>query len=403
MKFGEKNMKVLHVGISSAVLVSLVGCSAVGLGTERIDYRAAAEQVPSIEVPPDLTVPEADDRYRVAGGDGEAVATYSDYNRNTGAAGAHRSVASAVLPTVRGVSLERSGAQRWLLVKDSPDNVWPVVKTFLRETGLSIKHEDAAAGIIETEWAENRARIPQGVVRNMIGKVFDGMYSSNQLDQYRVRMERSKNGADTEVYITHRGKEEMLDADGSSSKWQTRDSDPELEAEMLQRLMARFGGAPGQTATAVAAAPAADGAAHQPDGAVVDATGGGAASAAAAPAVSYTGTASMQEIFDGSLIVVINDPFDKSWRRVGLALERAGLAVEDRDREKGVYFLSAEKKEKGWLETLEFWNDDQSSLRYQVNVKDAGNACEVSVTDRNGVAIEGSRQRIEAIYKNINQ
>lgn len=391
-------MKVLHVGISSAVLASLVGCSAVGLGTERIDYRAAAEQVPSIEVPPDLTVPETDDRYKVAGGDGEAVATYSDYNRNAAGNGAHRPAASAVLPTVKGVSLERSGAQRWLLVKDSPDNVWPVVKTFLRETGLSIKHEDAAAGFIETEWAENRAHIPQGVVRNVIGKVFDGLYSSNQLDQYRVRMERSRDGAGTEVYITHRGKEEMLDADGSSSKWQTRDSDPELEAEMLQRLMVRFGGAPGQAASEVAAAPAADGAAHQPDGA----TGGGAASTAAAPSVSYTGTASLLEIFDGSLIVVINDPFDKSWRRVGLALERAGLAVEDRDREKGVYFLSAEKKEKGWLETLEFWNDDQSSLRYQVNVKDAGKACEVSVTDRNGVAIEGGRQRVEAIYKNIN-
>ncbi|MDD5611682.1 MAG: outer membrane protein assembly factor BamC [Gallionella sp.] len=388
------NMKVLHVGIASAVLVSVVGCSAVGLGTQRIDYRAGAEQVPSIEVPPDLTVPETDDRYKVAGGEGVAVATYSDYNHNAAGAGSHRATASAVLPTVKGVSLQRSGAQRWLLVQDSPENVWPVVKTFLRETGLNIKREDAAAGIIVTEWAENRASIPQGVVREMIGKVFDGMYSSNQLDQYRVRMERSKDGAGTEVYITHRGKEEMMDADGSSSKWQTRESDPELEAEMLQRLMVRFGGTPSQTAIAVAGATA-------PGGEPV--AGGAAAIAAEDTSGPSTGTASLLEIFDGSRIIVINDPFDKSWRRVGLAIDRAGLSVEDKDREKGIYYLSAEKKEKGWLESLEFWNDDESSLRFRVNVKDAGHACEVSVTDQNGVAIEGSKQRIEAIYKNINQ
>jgi len=373
---GELNMKVLKIGVSSVVLVSLVGCSAMGLGSKRIDYRAGAEQAPTLEIPPDLTMPETDSRYKVPEGEGESVASFSDYSKGTAANPAHGLAASSVLPSVKGVSLERNGAQRWLLVQDSAENVWPVVMAFLHETGLNVKTENQAAGIIETDWAENRASIPQGVIRSTIGKVFDGMYSSNQLDQYRVRLERAKDGAGTEVYITHRGKEEMLEADGTGSKWQTRASDPALEAEMLQRLMVRFGSTtPAQAAAATGESTSAS-----------------------------TGAANLLEIFDGSSVIVINDAFDKSWRRVGLAIERAGLVVEDKDREKGVYFLRTAKAEKGWLDTLQFWkSDEDSGARYRVNVKDGGASCEVSVTDQNGVSSDASKQRLAAIYKNINQ
>ena len=366
-------MKFLHIGITSAVLVSLVGCSAMGLGNKRIDYRAGAEQVPTLETPPDLTAVETDDRFKVAGG--ESVASYSDYTKGNTQGASHSAVASAVLPVIKGVSLERNATQRWLLVHDQAENVWPVVKDFLRETGLSINSENQAAGIIETNWVENRASIPQDGVRNIIGKVFDGLYSSGQRDQYSIRLERAKDGVSTEVYITHRGKEEVLDADRNTSKWQSRPKDPELEAEMLQRLMVKFGGTPVQAATAVSEGDAA-------------------------PA----GTASLLEIFDGSQVIIINDAFDKSWRRVGLAIERAGLIVDDKDRTKGIYFLRTVKAEKSWIDALEFWKDDEdANLRYRVNVKDGGKSCEVSVTDQNGVVSDASKQRLEAIYKNINQ
>ena len=113
---------------------------------------------------------------------------------------------------VKGVRIERDGAQRWLVVGDKPENVWPVVKAFWQENGLTIKSEDQAAGVMETDWAENRAKIPQGGIRSVIGKVFDNLYSSGERDQYRVRLERSKDGVSTEIYITHRGMEEVLDA-----------------------------------------------------------------------------------------------------------------------------------------------------------------------------------------------
>jgi outer membrane protein assembly factor BamC len=367
-------MKIVQVGICSVVLVSFVGCSAVGLGNKRIDYGAGAVQVPVLEVPPDLTAPEADDRYKVAGADAGSVATYSAYTKGEAIATPTR---SAVLPAVKGVSLEHNGTQRWLKVDDKAENVWPVVISFLRETGLKVESEDQGAGVIQTEWQENRANIPQGAIRNVLGKVFDGLYSSNERDQYRIRLERSKDGASTEIYITQYGKEEIFSADQNTSKWQSRPNDPELEAELLQRLMVRFGGTPVQAA--------------------VEAGDAGAVSMS-------NGSASLVKVFDGSNVIVINDAFDKSWRRVGLAIERAGYVVEDKDRTRGVYFLRTVKVEKGWMDKLEFWkSDEDADLRYRVNVKDGGASCEVSVTDQNGAHGDATRERIDAIYKNINQ
>ena len=375
-------MKVLHIGISGIVLVSLIGCSSVGLGSKRVDYRSGAAQVPSLEVPPDLTVPGSGERYRVPQGDGGNVATFSDYSKGGAVAEQGRS-ASAILPEVKGVRLERNGTQRWLAVNDKPENVWFVVKAFLQENGLTIKSEDQAAGVMETEWSENRAKIPQGGIRNWLGKVFDSIYSSGERDQYRVRLERGKDNESTEVYITHRGMEEVLSADQNTSKWQVRPNDPEMEAIMLQHLMARIGGSAAK---------------------VADTAGTAASSAATVHVSGATGAASLEKIFDGSKVIVMNDAFDRSWRRTGLAIERAGLTVDDRDRVKGIYFLRLAKAEKGWLDKLKFWEDgEDAGKRYRVNVKDGGTACEVSITDQDGANDETSGQILEAIYKNISE
>ncbi len=361
-------MKVWRIGISCAALVLLVGCKSLGLGGKRIDYGAGAVQAPALEVPPDLTVPASDERYRVPQGDGGSVATFSGYSKD--GAAATQDGPGTVLPEVKGVRLERSGTQRWLAINDKPENVWPVVTAFWQENGMTIRSEDRAAGVMETDWAERRANIPQGGIRGAIGKVLENVYSSGERDQYRARLERGKDGASTEVYITHRGMEEILSDDKSASKWQARPSDPELEAVMLQRLMARFGG--GETRASGAPGP--------------------------------VGAVTLHEISDGGRIIVVSDAFDRSWRRVGLAIERAGLVVEDKDRAKGIYFLRAPKAESGWVDKLQFWKDSKdTNTRYRVNVKDGGTACEVSVTDQDGASDGASRQMIEAIYRNIDQ
>jgi outer membrane protein assembly factor BamC len=111
----------------------------------------------------------------------------------------------------------------------------------------------------------------------------------------------------------------------------------------------------------------------------------------------------MQEVFDGSKVVVVNDTFDRSWQKVGVAIERAGLAVENSDRASGVYFLRSDKAESGLLDKVQFWKEDAGNIRYRVNVRDGGRACEVSVTDQDGASDDASSRMIEEIFRNIGQ
>jgi len=364
------------------VLCSLIGCSSLG-SDKLVDYGAGAKQLPKLEVPPDLTAPDADDRYRVPQADGAAIATYSDYSRgavvSSGGSG-------TVLPEVKGIRMERDGARRWLVVNEDPDKVWTVVKAFWKENGMTIKSEDQAAGVMETDWAENRAKIPQSAIRDVLGKVFN-VYSSNEKDQYLTRLERGKDGKSTEVYITHRGIEQVYTEDKSSSKWQPRPNEPELEAIMLQRLMVRFGASEAQAKEAVAVAETK---------AVVSAPAGSTPEPA--------GTATLREVSAGNVIITVNDAFDRTWRRVGLAIESAELGVEDKDRQMGTYFLRPIKVQSSWTEKLKFWKQsDPAGEHYRVNVKDGGTACEVSVTDQDGAGSNVTKRLTEEIYKHINQ
>lgn len=370
-------MKVLRVGIPGMMLVSLLGCSVLGADGNRIDYGAGVKRTPTLEVPPDLTAPGIDDRYKVPLG-GEAATTYSDYSK--GNVAQNRNVA-AVLPELQNVRLERNMAQRWLVVNDTPENIWPVIKAFWQEIGLTILSEDQVAGVMETDWAENRARIPQSAIRKAIGKIFSSAYSSGERDQYLTRLERGKNGVSSEIYITYRGKEEVFSADKTTTRWQTRANDPEMEAVMLQRLMVRLGASELQASSAV------------------QVTNSLSANAATEP----LGAASLREIADGKTIIMMIDAFDRAWRKVGLAIESSSLTVEDKDREKGIYFLHSADVQKSLIDKLKFWKDTQdANKRYRVNVKDGGATCEVSVTDQEGAVNKTSKQILELIYKNIN-
>jgi outer membrane protein assembly factor BamC len=381
-------MKVLQIGFYSAVLIALAGCSTLASDGKRIDYGAAAMQVPTLEVPPDLTTPAADERYKVPLGDAEAVATYSDYSKG----GTQTRV--AVLPEVQGVHMERNVAQRWLVINDKAENVWPMVKAFWKDSGLSIKSEEQAAGVMETDWVENKAKFPPAGFRNDSDDLIDrGVYAVGERDQYRTRLERSKDGASTEVYITHRGMEEVYSSDKRVPQWQARGNDPEKEAIMLQRLMVRFGSSEARAADALAVAST-----------IAPAVAATAPKPVAVSTSEPAGTASLRELADGNTIIVMNDPFDRSWRKVGLAIESTGLAVEDKDREKGVYYLRPIKIELGWSDKLKFWKSNKDTTRhYRVNVKDSGTTCEVTITDQSGASNKTGKQMLEAMYKNINK
>jgi len=375
-------MKVLHIGISSVMLISLVGCSSTG-SDRRIDYGAGAKQISSLEVPPDLTSPVIDDRYKLP--EGETVATFSDYSK--GGATQGRTV-STVLPEMQGIRIEREGLQRWLTVTDSPERAWAVVRSFLLELGLSIQSEDQAAAVIETEWAGNRGKIPQKNPRSVVGLQVGKDKLAGERDKYLVRLERSRRGAGTEIHLSHRGMVEVYSENMSTSRWHVSESDPELEAIMLQLLMVRFGVSETQAASAVAST----------------GTGATAAGVTASSVADPVGTATLKEVPGSGLVIVMNDAFDRSWRKVGLAVESAGLALEDKNRDKGIYYLAPIKVNSGWSDSVKFWkNNVDTESRYRVNVKDGGTLCEVSVTDQNGASNMITKQMTEAIYKYINQ
>jgi len=352
-------------------MLALAGCGSVSLEGKRVDYRSKASttRLPPLEVPPDLTAPGGENRYTIPENGVGAVASYSDFAKGSGSAPVQAAI--PVLPEVKNVRLERSGAQHWLVVEDKPENVWPLLKSFWQENGFALKTDTPQAGVIETEWAENRAKIPQSGLRSVIGKVFSNAYSSGERDMYLTRLERSKDGSSTEIHITQYGKEEVLTADKSSFRWQSRPNDPELEAVMLQMLMAKLGG--GAEAQAASAVPAVD----------------------AAPR--------LQTLANGSNVILLSEPFDKSWRKVGLALEGAELAVEDKDRVSGVFFVRAADPvvEKSGLAKLAFWRktDEAKPARYQVTVHEGSSGCEVAASTEKGESNATSQRIIDALYK----
>ena len=330
-------------------------CTTTLLDSDKLDYKSAVKGA-SLDVPPDLTQLSKDSRYVVTGG----VTSASSY-QGAAATSAVSTTAPAVVGDVR---IERSGDQRWLVINRPADKLWDPVREFWQESGFNLTTDQAAIGIMETDWAENRAKIPQDFIRSTIGKVFDGIYSTGERDKFRTRVERNANGG-TEIYITHRGMPEVYSNQSKDSTvWQARPTDPELEAEFLRRLMVKLGVAQEQSKALVAAS--------------------AAGTAPQAPARVTT--------VNNVPVLQLNDGFDRAWRRVGLTLDRTGFTVEDRDRSQGLYFVryiapTGDKKEPGFFaKYLSFGSSNTAiaPLKYRVAVRSEGNATTVSVLNAAG-------------------
>ncbi|MBI3230280.1 MAG: outer membrane protein assembly factor BamC, partial [Burkholderiales bacterium] len=208
-KLNVPHMTLAKSAVVAASLAALAGCNALGnlIEPDRVEYRSASK-APTLDVPPDLTQLQRDSRYAIPDAS-RGTATASSFNLQQGKAVASGPVASQVLVTQIGdVRVERSGDQRWLVVKRAPDALWTPVKDFWQEMGFVINIETPAAGVMETDWAENRAKIPHDIIRDTVGKVFDSLYATGERDKFRTRIERTPDGG-SEIYISHRGAEEV--------------------------------------------------------------------------------------------------------------------------------------------------------------------------------------------------
>jgi outer membrane protein assembly factor BamC len=348
----NQNVKLnpLQRAVSLAVLCAFgLGACAV-IEEDKINYKSV-QKGNTLEIPPDLVQLSRDSRYQLPANSNSA----SGYDAAKGT----QTASSPTAPLKIGdVSIERAGNQRWLVINRTPDKVWPVLRDFWTDNGFLLAIDEQNLGIIETDWAENRAKLPQDFIRASLGKLLDSIYSTGERDKFRTRVERNSAGG-TEIYVSHRGMVEKYQSGNSGTTvWEARAPDPELETEFLRRMMLRMGVTEEQSKKVAAAAP--------------------------------TLQTSKITTDNGQSVIQINEAFDRAWRRVGLALDRTGFTVEDRDRAQGIYFVryvapNPDKKEPGFFAKLFSNEANIPVLKYRILVK-AGNATQtvVSVQDATG-------------------
>jgi outer membrane protein assembly factor BamC len=346
----------LRAGLRASALVatvlSLGACASIGnfMGGDKVDYKSGASKpAPSLDVPPDLTQLSREPRFSVPG------APVSASRFEAGASTAASPAVTTAATRVGDIRIERAGNQRWLVINRPPEKLWDPVREFWQESGFLLNIDDQKLGILETDFAENRAKLPQDIIRRTIGRVFENLYSTGERDKFRTRLERTAEGT-TEIYISHRGMIEVAQGSSGSTVWQPRAADAELEAEFLRRLMVRLGVPQAQ---ANAAAPPA------------------------LPPVARVTSAGNQPVLD------IADGFDRAWRRVGLSLDRTGFTVEDRDRAQGLYFVryvdpNTDQKDKGLLSRLFTGKAQPAPLKYRIALRSEANRTTVSVLDEQG-------------------
>ena len=343
-----------------AIVASLAGCSSIDgfLSGDKVDYRNSAAKTKPLEVPPDLTQLARDPRYAPQGGVISAAATPQTPSLQQASA-----PTNAVVPSAVGmVRVERLGQQRWLVAEAPPEAVYPEVRAFWQERGIALTTDNAQAGVMETDWVENRAKLPNDLIRSTLGRFVDRLYDTGERDRFRVRVERGAKGS--EIYLTHRGLEEFYTTDlKDSTAWRARNNDPQLEAEILTKLMVRLGSKEDGAKAAVANA-------TEPP--------------ARARALAVAGS------------LEVDEPFDRAWRRVGLALDRSGYTVEDRDRAAGLFYVRYIDPKAALAEEPNFFarlfgakGPDKTPVRYRVALKAAEAKTTVSVQTSAGAPETG--------------
>ena len=362
MSIKQRRQVFAVLSVVTATSALMAGCSSTpstpSILGEKVDYRTAGAKVVNLDVPPDLSKLPGQSRY---GQVSPAIVSANSMNAPTAAT---VQADTAVAPGQFGaVKLERQGQTRWLSVSVPPEQIWDQVRGFWTDAGFELVVDQPAAGLMETNWAENRAKLPQDLIRRTLGTIADGLYDTGERDQYKTRIERTAKGC--EIYVTHRGvTEEYANSHKDQTRWEPR-VDAALEAEILSRLMLRLG------ATQEAASQA---------------------KSDVKPAIAGSVQGAAVRMTDNQSALSVDDDFDTVWRRVGLALDRAGYTIEARDRAKGVYEVrlpgeSADKPKPGfWARLFHSSESADTVIKHQILVQGSGNQTAIKVTDQNGQA-----------------
>jgi outer membrane protein assembly factor BamC len=339
------------------LMASLSACDSIPFIDTKSDYKGAGRSRP-LEVPPDLTASPVSDAYSVPGS-----ASYSSYSQ---AQDGQEIGVEKILQSPDGVRMEKSGTQRWLVVNAPAEKIWPVIRDFWTEMGFAVRVENPQIGVMETEWIDSDAIKKDETIGalNKFDKWLDKLSGFADKKKFRTRLEHGADTGTTEIFMTHRsvvgapddGKNRIRTQLGEIETGYKAEAatnprgdafDAELDAELLRRLMVKLGVEEQKSQTILAEA-------------------------------ATTKRAEVVKESDGSARLLVNDPFDRAWRRVGLALDRIGFVIEDRDRSNGLFFVryadvdidDTPKKKKGLFETLKFWGDDDKKPESAANKED---------------------------------
>jgi len=305
----------------------------------------------SLDVPPDLISPDSSNAL--------LIPSFSNYT-NLGSG----SISNILPRSSSGVRFVRDGEIFWLEINAQPDEVWGQIRNFFKDLGFTFVSESPVNGLLETAYLENRFDVPTGWVASLLG----GLFSTGLMDRYRIRIERTDNGKLSRLFIAHQGLKEKSYGDWSESdfslKWEERDSDPGLEAEMLQRFLVFRGIAKAQAKQIVA------------QGKVVE----------RAKLIEDPSTKNYS--------LEVNEIFPRTWRRISIALDRMGIIVEDRNRSKGLYYIKTtddfikgdtDSGDKGWFDSIFGSNNtDFKIAQFQLSVDDLESKTVIKILDGNG-------------------
>lgn len=340
----------------------------------KVDYKKQSRNVETLEVPPDLTSASYDEMMVVPDiNTGGGTATFKDYSKERQG---NRVAMDRVLPKQENIQLIREGDDvRHLVITGTKDQTWEKMREFWLNSGMLIKRENPSTGILETEWAENRADIPQDFIRSALSYVVESFYSAGTRDKYRVRIEEGDQPGQIDLYLTHYGMEEVIEDETTGRTiWKPRPRDPELEAEMLGRMMVYMG-------------------VEEQKAKVLLARSG----------VKKVDKATISRNAQGNSRLVVKETFPRAWRRTGVALDRINFVVEDRNRENGVYYVQyvdplAEEKG-GFMSGLKFWQDKPAvdKSKYQIKLFARGDDTVVIVLD-----FEGKPDTTKTSYRILN-
>ncbi len=388
--------------IGAGLLIGLNGCSTIksAFDATPVPYQNT-QQIASLAVPPDLTTPTLDNHYEVKGNGASNDTTWSAYNASRQAAVAstaaatpttnnnsrhdNDSVASNILPTRNGVTLERDGNQRWLLIDQPVEQVWPVLVSFWKDNGFTLTQNDQTIGALETNWKDDTNKLPQDFVHSTLGKILPSLYNSNQRDQFHTHVERDATHPDqTDVYLSERVVTQVYDnsIDGLHTQWQTMPADPATEAEMLASIMQHFG-VDKPSAQAMLATPHAT-----------------------------SGLAHLGKTADGAATLTDAEPFDRAWLRVGMALDQVGYNVIAKDKTKGIYTVTEDrtavndKSASGFWSKLAFWNwFGNNFTQYQIELDEnaAATSTDIHVLNDAGkpAPVDVANRIVQKLYNQL--